>query len=346
MSNMENKLTAIVIGDTHFKLKDILKGEEFVDKCLKSVLATDPDFIVLLGDILDTHEIVHVQAHQLAYKLIKGLSEIAYVYIIIGNHDYINNTQFMTDAHIFNPYKQWENVKVVDKCIVDEVNGYTFVFCPYVYPGRFEEALSTTIDSGDIWEISCCIFAHQEFRGCKMGPIVSKIGDEWCEDNPPVISGHIHEAQNVGSNIFYPGSAMQHGFGDLSNKYIWKVSFDDEEDMNIEKIDLGMRLKTIEYSDVETLDVSKILASNSKKDVKLSLSGTPEQFKVFRDGKDYVNLKKNGVKFAYKPIVTESDGKINCSRDKINYEDVLETVLKKKPDCVSDAFEKVKTLAA
>jgi hypothetical protein len=45
-----------------------------------------------------------------------------------------------------------------------------------------------------------------------MGAILSEKGDPWSSENPPIISGHIHDEQKVGTNIWYPGSAMQHGY--------------------------------------------------------------------------------------------------------------------------------------
>ncbi len=48
---------------------------------------------------------------------------------------------------------------------------------PYVPPGRFVEALN--IIDNEWWKNVNCIFAHQEFYGCKMGAIESIEGDKW-----------------------------------------------------------------------------------------------------------------------------------------------------------------------
>ena len=70
---------------------------------------------MLLGDILDTHEIVKIQPHNLATRLIDELSSIAPTFVIMGNHDLLNHNQFLTNNHIFNPFKKWKNVFIVDK---------------------------------------------------------------------------------------------------------------------------------------------------------------------------------------------------------------------------------------
>ncbi len=71
---------------------------------------------------------------------------------------------------------------------------------PYVPPGRFVEALN--IIDNEWWKNVNCIFAHQEFYGCKMGAIESIEGDKWDHSFPLVISGHIHSEQRL-KKIFF-----------------------------------------------------------------------------------------------------------------------------------------------
>jgi hypothetical protein len=90
-----------------------------------------------------------------------------------------------------NSLKNWNNIQIVDKVIDKDY----YMLCPSVFPGRFIEAIET--------ETKHCrkkklIFAHQEFKGCKMGAIVSTVGDEWEEKYPFIISGHFHDNQKVG----------------------------------------------------------------------------------------------------------------------------------------------------
>ena len=64
------------------------------------------------------------------------------------------------------------------------------------------------------------IFSHQEFSGCKMGAIISIEGDKWSLDYPHIVSGHIHSRQIPQKNIYYPGAAMQHAFGESEKNII------------------------------------------------------------------------------------------------------------------------------
>ena len=94
------------------------------------------------------------------------------------------------------------------------LNPNTFNILSLCTKWRFIEALET---SEHDWKSSLLIFAHQEFKGCKMGAIESIDGDTWSTEYPPIISGHIHSNQTLDTNVYYPGSAMQNAFGDPNN---------------------------------------------------------------------------------------------------------------------------------
>src|SRR5690606_9457504 len=114
------------------------------------------------------------------------------LFILIGNHDRINTNVYLTDESPFSPMKYWDKPPViVDVPIMRDINGYKFLFVPYVPPGKLGDA----INSVDVdLNIVSAVFAHQEIRGCKLNKFtVSKHGDRWPADAPPMFSGHIHE---------------------------------------------------------------------------------------------------------------------------------------------------------
>ena len=73
-----------------------------------------------------------------AYHFVKTMSRIAKTIVIVGNHDLINNQQFLTQNHWMNAMKQWENVTVCDDVFIEN----NFLYAPYVPNGRFMEAIS------------------------------------------------------------------------------------------------------------------------------------------------------------------------------------------------------------
>ena len=50
---------------------------------------------------------------------VKNMSKIAPTIVIVGNHDLINNQQFLTENHWMNAMKQWDNVTVCDDVFVE-----------------------------------------------------------------------------------------------------------------------------------------------------------------------------------------------------------------------------------
>jgi DNA repair exonuclease SbcCD nuclease subunit len=289
--------TVLFIGDVHIKFSNLKDLDKLENKMLQM---KDISFIVVAGDILDTHEKIHSQLMNRAYKLIKNLRTVAPVYVLVGNHDYINNQQFLTDNHWMNGMKEWDRVHVIDYPLrLEGSSGQMFALVPYVPPGRFVEALDKLPD----WRVAACVFAHQEVKNCKMGCIRSMDGDAWGVEWPMLVSGHIHERQNVGDNVLYPGSVLNHAFGS-DNQGISKLTFKGNI-MSEERVDIGLEKKSIIYEDVskvEDIPKDKLVVQN-----KLCLSGEPKDIKAFKKTKEYTDLKKKGIKVTFKVTATTKE---------------------------------------
>lgn len=270
-------ISILCIGDPHFQVSNIPEVDLFIKKTLELVKERRPNLIVILGDILHTHEKLHTIPFNKACDFVDALRAFSKTFVIVGNHDYINNKQHLTENHWMNCLKDWKNVVVVDKVIEHKImynnsaeSAESFVFVPYVYPGRFIEALDTlnpsehsiSIETSS-WRNARAIFAHQEFFGCKMGAIISSEGDKWPLDYPCVISGHIHARQILQPNIYYTGSAMQHAFGESKSNILALLHFSHgESTYEREEIDLKLPRKKIIYMDVEDIE-SYIIPTSS-----------------------------------------------------------------------------------
>ena len=338
MSQKTTKVTCIAVGDPHFQVGNATDSRELIKKLNRLVKQLKPTFVVILGDLLHTHEKVHVTPFNLATELVTSLASKVPVYLIIGNHDYQNNSQFLTCNHPFNSFKEIVNVTVCDHVVVRDIGNMKFVFCPYVPPERFEEALGTLEDTGVRWDDAECIFAHQEFYGCRFNPVMTSAeGDIWPEDYPLVVSGHIHNEQRLQSNIYYTGSSMQHAFGETANKTIALLTFKPGETFGLKKIDLEMRKKQIVYLDVEDAET---FTPRENVHVKLVLQGRPEQFKVFRRGQTYKDLQKLGVAVSFSPKgdLVPVDREIR----KQSVLDILSDLIKEDNKYVHAAFAELK----
>lgn len=287
----------LCIGDPHFKVDNIPDVEEFIDKVVALSEEKDPDAIVVLGDLLHTHEKIHTIPLNKAYELVARLAIVSRVFVLVGNHDLLNNQQFCSEAHWMNGMKQWEKVTIVDQPTIWEPENYSFVFLPYVPPGRLLEALDSVDRPEGWWKEVNALFTHQEFRGCKMGAIISEIGDLWDLNWPLVVSGHIHDKQTPQPNLYYTGSSMQHAFGETSDKTIALVIFEDDGEYQIEELDLGLRKKRIKKLSAKEI---REFQPKGRDQYKLQVDGTHAEFLELKKTPEYQELVGKGVKIAFK----------------------------------------------
>jgi DNA repair exonuclease SbcCD nuclease subunit len=316
MSN--SSLTALCIGDVHIQTTNIIQTKEFIIK-LKQLLTSsesdDIDIVILMGDILHSHERLHTVAFNYANELFTMVSELKKTYILVGNHDLINNSQFLTSNHWMNCFKGRENITIVDDIKNVTHNEINITLCPFVPDGRFIEAL-TNSESNSLWRSSECIFAHQLFDGAKMGAIVAEGVEKWDEKYPLVISGHIHDKQRVQPNLYYTGSSVQHAFGESSDKTLLKIKLFKRKEERVDnsldegrfdnpfysEIDLDLPKKKIIYLSIDELEKFDIDSINStdKTEYKLTIDGLYEEFTAFRKSNDYKRIIKKGIKIVFK----------------------------------------------
>ena len=299
----------IFIGDPHFQISNIQEVNIFLERITALCEQTKPDIIVIAGDTLHTHERLHTVPLNKAYDLVNRMRTIAPTYVLVGNHDYQNNSQFLSDNHWLSGMKEWSNTYIVDRVLSLMINNQKFIFVPYVSPQRFEEALNT-ID--DYWRDANCIFCHQEFFGCKMGHIISTQGDKWDLSYPEIISGHIHSNQSPQKNIYYPGSAMQIAFGESEQNIIPILTFNDDLTYDKEEIDLKLPRKRIIYMDIDSvvdyvIPVEDEIEEHLRDKIKITVTGLYDEFKAFKKTNKYKEIINYGIKIVFKPKIETDD---------------------------------------
>lgn len=306
----------LAIGDPHYHITNLSQVDEFENALFKKLETEKFAAIVCLGDLLHTHEKIHTIALNRAHLFLKRLAEFAPTYLIVGNHDYINNQQFMTKNH---PYNSFDEITVVDRAMIVEFGRRKVGMCPYVPPGRFLEAMRTVdFQKCDV------IFAHQEFKGCRMGAIESHEGDEWLESYPPVVSGHIHESQILG-NIYYVGSAMQHAFGESGEKVLGVVTLP----FKYSTLSLGLTKKKMVTKSAEDAYEFKVPDENPEM-VKLVVEGTDSEIRTFSESAHCKDLQKKGVKIALK-----STTEFTPESESRTFEQILLSLVRENPVAVS-----------
>ncbi len=264
----------LCIGDPHFKRDNSIETD-FLFSEIERILSSDHfDFVVVLGDTIDSFRKIDIDVLTRSVKFLRMIVEnCGELILLIGNHDRMNQIDFLSDISPFYALKFWERTHVVDSPLLLEREGEKFLFVPYVYPGRFLEAISPF--EKEIEKIKL-IFSHQEFRGASLGTTLSE-SEEYPPSFPLNISGHIHSFQKIKENLVYVGTPYQQTFGDYSDKILLEVEiFDSEISVSTKKIEY-IKKKIEIISDSQLKDYSP--SSDEKERIKLIINGNPKKIK-------------------------------------------------------------------
>jgi DNA repair exonuclease SbcCD nuclease subunit len=318
-------IRVLTIGDPHLRADQMPRSKRLVDSILIKVQELNPDAVIILGDTLHTHDVIKVGALALAYKFVYDLSQLAPVYVLVGNHDIAHNQVYLPEMehpeHPFVGLNEWKNVTVCDKATKFEIMGMTFCGVPYVPPGRYMEAIKEI----DISEIKA-FFSHQEFRGVKarLSDTIGSLDSEiWPANFPLNICGHYHEAQIIADNLIYVGTPDQQSSAESENKGVSLFTFSDVDRLDVEtsnvnyeyeRIPLHGTIKRRQYdlmsTDTEILSsIYAFIESNEDYIIKIIFSGTPQENKTLRKHRIVKKLlanKKVNVVF-YTGKMTEND---------------------------------------
>ena len=233
-------MKVLCIGDLHYKIDNLDQHLEIFDIIKNELIENDEiEMIVVMGDVLHNHERLYIESLNKVSDLLIMLASFKPTYVLIGNHDYLNNKQFLTEKHSLYTLKdKIDNLIIVDKVIKEN----NFIFMPYVPDGRFHEALNTI----ENWTSINVIFAHQLIDGANLPIRVNNV-ERW--DEPiVVISGHIHNSQTVyyedgiynnkmNPRWFYVGACRQIAVNENPNKKGPMIlDIPEESNLNIKKI--------------------------------------------------------------------------------------------------------------
>lgn len=323
----------LAIGDPHFKASNILDTNILIKNVVKIALYNSPDIIVILGDLLDTHEKIHTLALKQVTRFLLKLRKIAKTFVLIGNHDYINNSQYLTNNHPFNPFKSLDNLVIVDKVIEYQ----KLIFLPYTPPGRLVEALNS---SNFNWKTSKIIFGHQEIYGCLYNPdTTSSEGDIWLKEYPLLVSGHIHTTSWIGKNVYYPGASTQVKINETDPKTVSLISFTNSESkIKINTCPLHIPIKQTIYLDIDQIKNFIPQESIIYRIILKCESNVFNQFKKTDTCKKLINL---GHKISFnEPDKDFSDITIDGSQKK-SLVDILSFLIKDDPPLVKHVFDEI-----
>lgn len=301
-------LNILCIGDIHIKTKNFPDINIFLKELEDHLKKKRYDLIISMGDTLDTHKRLDSDCLNKATEYFLMLEKYSPVFLIVGNHDYINNSQYLTDKHWLNGFKHTKyRFTVVDTVVDVNINGFRIVLVPYVPDGMFHKALCEklgddyyeSVDKPDI------IFGHQMFNDVSLGGIDKFVNAEYWDKKIQVVSGHIHNRQIL-KDVYYTGSALQHSFGETEDKTVAHVILSknekNEKKIEIKEIAFDLPVRKIVYSDISEIEekLTELDIENPLLKFKLSIRGDANEYKSFIKTKLYRDYEKKGVKFDFK----------------------------------------------
>lgn len=196
----------LCIGDPHFKVDNSEESQHFTLQIERWLKTNHVDAVVILGDILHSHEKVFILAMNNAVEFMHMCARYTKTYCLVGNHDATNNSFYCSNNHWMTSMTFKSNLTIIDRPYYMDLCEQVLL-CPYAADGRFVESLD---EFAPDWKHKAkLIFAHQMFDGAKYNSVVAKDVEVWERSYPIVISGHVHESQEVQPNLYYVGNSNE-----------------------------------------------------------------------------------------------------------------------------------------
>ena len=300
----------LVVGDPHFASSEsaIRRNKLMSEEIFRVVEENKPEFVVLLGDILDKFS-PGTRTIDRSYQFINHLSTLVdKLYILIGNHDIPNNQYYPPNLHAFNSYKISKNVVIVDEPTEFSYQDKKFLAVPYYPTGKFYEILHNyDFSNYDV------LFSHQEYLGSFYGgKHKSTKGDE-IPSCKITVNGHIHThelLENGEHLLINVGSPIQHKFGDSPNNALLSFNLDNLEWERIEinvpkKVDIKV---SAEFFD--QLDMSQVT-----RDTKITLLCKVDAVPSIESSEKIKQIREVGASLIYSLIKDEQISELHSVHD-------------------------------
>ena len=186
---------------------------------MDEISSRNADIMIHNGDLFETlSEKINKTVFLAVYDKIARIARKAVVILIVGNHDWVDRTE---TSHLLEPFKEIDNVLVVDKPCLQRYEDIDLVFIPYTrynFASKLEEVLPLLSGRKRF------LFTHQGVSGAKVGPRDIMLREEFSLDafHPEcfdyVFNGHYHKHQEMLSNFVIVGSPLQRDFGERNDK--------------------------------------------------------------------------------------------------------------------------------
>jgi len=221
--NNWKEFSRILPNGRNSRLQDQLNAQNEV---FENCISINAHLLIHTGDLFEslTEKIDKVTFLTVYDKFVEFSKSGVVVVLIVGNHDWLDRTE---KEHILEPFKEIQNIIVVDAPRVEQVGDTSFCFLPYTKVELTEKIVELARISRN--SERRYLFTHQGgIQGAKVGPRDTILkGDYSLIDFKVgnfdlVFNGHYHKPQTMGNNFIIVGSLVQKDFGEREdNKGFW-----------------------------------------------------------------------------------------------------------------------------
>ena len=195
VNNISEDIKILSAGDFHINSRT---KEEDIEFYLDNVNKEKPDYIFLLGDLLD-NPVIDNKTYGLLNRLVKGSGEVASTYIILGNHDFINKGKEFINKDLWDSIDNINNVHLLnDKLVYDNrlvIMGYTQKLEAY-YNSNRDTISDSNVFYSDFIKKSKTFSTNIDLPKIMLihSPeyIIEKRNQELLKDYDLIICGHYH----------------------------------------------------------------------------------------------------------------------------------------------------------
>jgi len=194
-----------------------------LDEIFGYAAANDIELVVHCGDLFETlSERIDKQVFLTVFdQFVKFSKGGGYATILlVGNHDKIKKGD--SDYTILTPFREIENVIVVDSPMTQVVDDASLVFMPHM---KKEFGLEVRNQTREVKTKRRYLFSHQGVTGATVGPRDEIMKDDYnvadfgIDFFDYVCNGHYHRPQTFGGGRFrIVGSPIQRDFGERTDR--------------------------------------------------------------------------------------------------------------------------------
>lgn len=208
------------------RFQDQLNVQEEIFEFAKAQKATGEDVLLIhTGDLFEsmTEKISKQVFLNVFDKFATFSKEQIPIVLLVGNHDWVDKTE---TSHMIEPFKEIENVLIVDKPMVQLLDDEALAFIPYT--GKDFRKAVKELKSQIGQHRNKYLFSHQGVSGVRVGPRDVILKNEYNYNDfgidffDIVFNGHYHKMQIHGAGFVIVGSSLQKDFGEREDtKGFW-----------------------------------------------------------------------------------------------------------------------------